>query len=292
MSEAEIQPARGHDRSVIPFETRQPFELDESLAERTSEQGLTQNLDQLRDEGYTVVENIATPEFTARLRETCIRLSKETEGPARGYSAALLLGRDPIFEDVVLNPKITALVEVMCGKGALLSQLIASIRPKGAPSLGLHADQNWFPAPFPVHNQLFTMCWAMEEFSLAGGSTKVIPKSHLAKRHPNKEEVQQEPGAIAIECAPNSITCWDGSIWHGNYPRTLDGERVVLHITFSRLALRTVENYSHLDEAWLEGKPAALRVILGREDLLGSTTIARGGADYSVLPRTFAWAKT
>ncbi|GIT33649.1 MAG: hypothetical protein Ct9H300mP3_11800 [Gammaproteobacteria bacterium] len=46
------------------------------------------------------------------------------------------------------------MVEVMCGKGALLSQLIASIRPKGAPEIGLHADQNWTPAPFPIHNQI------------------------------------------------------------------------------------------------------------------------------------------
>ncbi len=67
---------------------------------------------------------------------------------------------------------------------------------------------------------------------------------------------------------------------------------MVLHITFSRLALRTVENYDHLDDAWLEGKPLPLRVMLGREDFLGSTTIARGSADYSLIPRTFTWAKT
>jgi hypothetical protein len=65
-----------------------------------------------------------------------------------------------------------------------------------------------------------------------------------------------------------------------------------LHITFGRLALRTVENYDHLDEAWLEGKPDALRTMLGRDDFLGTTTIERGSADYSLIPRTFGWAKT
>ncbi len=77
-----------------------------------------------------------------------------------------------------------------------------------------------------------------------------------------------------------------------DFPRQLDGERVVLHITFSRLALRTVENYDHLDDKWLEGKPHELSIMLGREDFLGSTTIARGGADYTKLPRSFTWAKT
>ena len=272
--------------------TRQPFELSEELAAQVDARGRGRDREQLRDEGYSIGPEVASDAFSARLRETCLRLAQETQGPAKGYTAALLLGRDPIFEEVVLNPKILALVEVMCGKGALLSQLITSIRPKGAPSLPLHADQNWTPAPFPVHNQLFTMCWAMEPFSEAEGSTKVIPKSHLHKRHPTPDEIKQQPGAIATECPSSSIVCWDGSTWHGNYPRKTEGERVVLHITFSRLALRTVENYDHLDQAWLEGKPEAMRIMLGREDFLGSTTIERGSADYRLIPRSFEWAKT
>lgn len=284
--------ARPERREDIPTVTRQPFELSEALAERVEQLGLQPNLDQLRDEGYTIVPDIASRELTARLRGTCLRLAQETEGRARGFSAALLLGRDPIFEEVVLNPKILALVEVMCGQGALLSQLIASRRPKGAPALALHADQNWTPAPFPVHNQLFTMCWTMEDFTRAGGCTKVIPGSHRHRRHPSAEEIEAQSGAIPAECPASSLVCWDGSTWHGNYPRELDGDRVVLHITFSRLALRTVETYDHLDEEWLEGKPYELRVMLGREDFLGTTTIARGSADYSKLPRSFTWAKT
>lgn len=272
--------------------TQQPFDLSGELSKTVEAQGLQANIDEMRDDGSTIIRDIATEEFTSRLRETCLRLAQETEGRAKGYSASLLLGRDPIFEEVVLNPKIQALVEVMCGKGALLSQLIASIRPKGAPALGLHADQNWTPAPFPVHNQLLTMCWTMEDFTEAGGCTKMIPKSHLHRRHPNAEEVKAAEGAVPMTCPVSSIACWDGSTWHGNYPRELDGDRVVLHITFSRLALRTVENYDHLDEGWLEGKPEQLAVMLGRCDFLGSTTIARGSADYSKIPETFSWAKT
>lgn len=278
--------------ATIPHTTLQPFELHERIAEKVDTLDLRRNLEQLRDEGFTIIPEIATPDFTSRLREVCLSLAKETEGPAKGYSASMLLGRDSIFEEVVLNTKILTLVEVMCGKGALLSQLIASIRPRGAPDIGLHADQNWMPAPFPEHNQLFTMCWAMDDFTEAGGCTKVIPKSHMLRRHPNPDEVREQVGAIPTECTANSLVCWDGSIWHSNYPRQEDGERVVLHITFGRLALRTVENYDHLDEAWLKDKPWKLRVMLGREDFLGSTTIARGSADYSLIPRTFSWAKT
>lgn len=273
-------------------ETRAPFDLSDEMTATVAALGIGAQVDQIRDDGYSIIENIAAEEFNDRLRKTCLRLAQETEGRAKGYSAALLLGRDPIFEEVVLNPKILALVEIMCGKGALLSQLICSIRPKGAPSIGLHADQNWFPAPFPEHNQLLTLCWAMDLYTESAGCTKVIPGTHKLRRHPNEEEIAKCEGAIPTTCPKNSIAFWDGSSWHSNYPRQDEGERVVLHITFSRLALRTVENYNHLDDAWLEGKPEELSVMLGRKDFLGTTTIARGGADYSLLPRSFNWAKT
>ncbi|MCY3966214.1 MAG: phytanoyl-CoA dioxygenase family protein [Acidobacteria bacterium] len=273
-------------------ETRQPFDLSDAVTLEVERLDMAQNVHDMQEQGYTILRDVAPPEFTDRLRATCLRLAEETEGRAKGRSAALLLGRDPIFEDVVLRPKIQALVEIMCGKGALLSQLICSVRPLGAAKLPLHADQNWLPAPFPVHNQLLTLCWACDEFTEVGGCTKVIPGTHRLRRHPNEEEVATEPGAIPTECPAGSVVVWDGSIWHGNYPRAIPGERVVLHITFSRLALRPVEDYSHLDEGWLEDKPWPLRVMLGREDFLGSTTIARGHADYTHLVRTFNWAKT
>lgn len=255
------------------------------LAQRCTSLGLDANLAQLRSEGYTVVSDIATPEFTARLRDTCIRLAKE----GNGHSAGMLLNRDPIFVDVVMNPKLLALVEKMCGKGALLSQLVCGVRKKGAPALGLHSDQNWHPAPFPEQNQLFTCCWVMDKFDEPSGATLVCPGTHRMRRHPNAQEIAEKTGAIPITAEANSLACWDGSVWHGNYPRTADGERVVLHITFSRLANRPVENYDFLGEDWLKGKPAELRVMLGREDFLGKSTL--DGADYSRIPKTFAWAR-
>ena len=90
----------------------------------------------------------------------------------------------------------------------------------------------------------------------------------------------------------SSVTCWDGSVWHGNYPRQIDGARVVLHIPFSRLALRPVANYDFLDEALLEHQPEELRILLGREDFLGSSTIERGFADYTKIPKTFDWVRS
>lgn len=279
------------------FETRQPFDLSDELEARVRDLDLGETVEHVKQHGYGYIHDAATPEFVERLRETIVRVATRTDAGEglQGRGANMLLAKDPIFEEVVLNPKILAIAEILCGKGAMLSQVAASIKPQatepGDGKGGLHADQNWTPAPFPVHNQLVTFCWACDEFNEAAGSTRVVPDSHLERRHPNEQEVAEEPGVVATECPAGSIVFWDGSTWHsGGAPRTIDGERVVLHITFSRMALRPVESYDFLGEDWLEGKPYEMRVMLGREDFLNTP---EGGFAHGVkLPRAMNWAKT
>lgn len=270
--------------------TRQPFDLDDEMIAKVKELGLEDTVRHLKEEGYGYIHDVVDDAFNARLRETILRLCA-ADPSQQGGGANTLLDKDPIIVDVVLNPKLLAIVEVMCGKGAMISQLVGSVKKKGGPALPLHADQNWTPAPFPVHNQLVTFCWATDEFNEANGSTKVVPKAHLERRHPTVKEMQEEPGAIATECPAGSVVIWDGSIWHGSYPRSTEGERVVLHTTYSRLALRPIECYDHLDEEWLKDKPYEMRVLLGREDFL-NTKEGAFAAGTQPLIRTMTWAKT
>lgn len=265
------------------YETRQPFDLSDELKAKVAELDLAETVQHVKDKGYGYVYDPAPIEFNERLRETIIGLAKD------GHSN-MLLDKDPIFEEVVLNPKILTMVEILCGKGAMLSQLAGSIKRKGGNTGRLHADQNWTPAPFPVHNQLVTFCWACDNYTKQGGSTKVVPESHLHRRHPNADETAEEPGVVFTECPAGTLVFWDGSTWHGGGLRTIDGERVVLHITFSRLALRPVECYDFLDEDWLEGKPYEMRVMLGREDFLNTPQGAF--AHGAKLSQTMDWAKT
>ena len=281
-------------RREMPTATRQPFDLDDELRGRVQALGLQDTVQSLKEEGYGYIYEAADLDFNARLREAVLRLAAEGTMTDQGSGNNMMLDKHPIIAEVVVNPKILAIVEVMCGKGALISQIASSVRPQSAgigQPLGLHADQNWTPAPFPVHNQVVTFCWAMDDFNEANGSTKVVPRSHLLARHPTHEEVEAQAGAIATECPAGSVVVWGGALWHGNYPRTTPGERVVLHVSYSRLALRPIERYEHLDEAWLADKPYEMRVLLGREDFLDTAEGAYGGG-LERLMRTFEWAKT
>jgi len=61
----------------------------------------------------------------------------------------------------------------------------------------------------------------------------------------------------------------------------------VLHISFSRLMMRTIENYDFLDEEWLRDKHPSIRTMLGRDDFLGTSTVTSGGTDRSKTIKTF-----
>jgi hypothetical protein len=262
------------------YDTLAPGEISESLKPQIEDLDLERNCRQLAEEGWTVVEGAAAGEFTDRLRESILRLSK-------GGGANMLLAKDPVFAEAILNPSLQAMAEFSVGRGFLISQVAASVRSKGAGTIGLHADHNWLPAPFPSHNMLLTACWACDEYTEAGGATLIIPGTNRHRRHPNEDEVRDLSEAIPIECPPGSIVLWDGNLWHSNYPRSIDGERVVCHITYTRLMMRPVEDYSAQTTALIERHGEAMASMLGQDDMLFSPT----GADYGKLVQTFNNAK-
>ena len=61
------------------------------------------------------------------------------------------------------------------------------------------------------------------------------------------------------------MVLWDGAVWHGNYPRTEPGERVVFHSTYTRLAYRPVHDFSYVSDDYRPGASDELRALLGEK---------------------------
>lgn len=262
------------------FDTLAPEAISPELAPVIDELGLAANCRELAMNGWTVIEQAASLVFNDRLRARIIEL-------ASGSGTNMLLAKDPLFAEAVLNPKLLAMAEFSVGRGFLLSQVAGSVRLEGARVIGLHADSNWLPAPFPAHNMLLTGCWVCDEFTRDGGSTLLIPGSNTLRRHPNAEEIRALAGALAVECPAGSVVLWDGNLWHSNFPRRIDGERVVCHITYSRLMMRPVEDYRASGDELIERHGERMAQLLGQQDFLEGPN----GADYSKLRATFNNAK-
>ena len=263
------------------FDTLPPEAISEELAPTIDELDLRENCRELAMNGWTVIRDVRDSEFNERFRAKIIELAKA------GNGFNMLLAKDELFADAVLSPKLLAMAEFSVGRGFLISQVAASVRPQGPGELGLHADSNWLPAPFPAHNMLLTGCWACDEFTKDKGSTLLIPGSHVLRRHPTPEETREKKGAIAVECPPGSVAMWDGSIWHGNWERKDPGARVVCHITYTRLMMRPVEDYGAYAEDLIAKHGDVMAQLLGRTDFLNGPN----GAEYDKLLATFNNAK-
>jgi hypothetical protein len=265
-----------------------PYAVPDYLADQIDALDLRGNVRDLVDDGYTILQDPAAHALADRVREAILRLAEETDGgPLHGRGAGLLLGRDPVFAEAVRVPKLLVMAEYLLGRGMLMSQLVGSIRRQDGAPLGLHADNSWFPEPFPPWEIMCTACWVTDDFNPRSGPTLVMPGTHKHRGHPPRERRKSLEGAKPIVAPKGSIALWNGSVWHGNYSRQLPGERVVLHATYTRVGFQPVEDYSHLDDAWLAGQPPEMADLLGRKLFFGSTTTESGGVDPVRLQTTY-----
>ena len=91
-----------------------PEEISAELMPVVEELGLVENCRQLAREGYTIIENVAAPEFVARLRNTI--LESTTAGETGSGSSMMVLGRDPVYAEAALNPRVMAMAEFSVGR--------------------------------------------------------------------------------------------------------------------------------------------------------------------------------
>jgi len=222
--------------------TVQPYEVPPTLRNIIDELDMWGNLDEIREKGYTVLTDVASPDF---IEAFCTAVRRTGAGQN-------LMHREPIFLEAACNRKVYALAEFMCGQRPLLSQFAASIKAQGKPGDPLlppmHSDQFWVPAPFPEHNQLLTCCWALDgDFTAENGATHVVPGSHHLRRHPARpEEAHAQELLEPVRGPRGCVVCWDGSVWHSGGVRTAPGDRVVAHVTYCRIAMRPLERYDGL----------------------------------------------
>lgn len=254
-----------------------PYEISDELKPTIDELELWDNVTELRDQGYTVIKDVAPAEVFDDLREAIHELAKYAEGGFKDRGASMLLGRHPAVDRVATLPKILAIAEASVGKGMRASQFVGSILREGEGQLGLHADANWIPAPFPEHNTILTFCMPCEGMTDDGGATRVVQGSQDLRRHPTPEELE-DAEHIPIEAEKGSVAVWDGAVWHSGGIRTIPGTRTVLHATYQRLYTQPIDDYTYLleNDDYVKNASKELLGLIGAELFFGTANEKRG----------------
>ena len=226
------------------------------LYRELAELDLLENIAELDVFGFTVVppENVAPPEFHARVKEALIGVVEGRFGPLSEDGMAwkdlnqifrMILWEHRVFEELVLNPAGLGLVQYLVGTNCILSLFDGWVKGPGEGRTALHRD-NWDftrQASAPEPNSA-NFNYLVTDYSAEDGAITFVPGSHKWRRPPTPAEVAEWADKAAVVEAPaGSMVIWGDLTWHGSRQRSTPGERLMILGTFHRPFMQTQGPY-------------------------------------------------
>lgn len=240
--------------------------------------GLNSNLLELQSLGYTVLPGALSKDQVERAKAAILRRVEKKIGRAidphnakasdfqgMAYQHYLLFD-DPVFQEILLEPKPLALITYLLGESCVLSSMGCHFRGPGGSPLLVHADGAG-PEPFSATSMVANCNYALTPYTREAGALVMFPGSHRKQRSPTPHENWMADGAtfvevldraltpeefdqirwttprggVTLEINPGDAVIWHGNTWHGGHRRDIPGVRMNLASYFCRPMLATQE---------------------------------------------------
>jgi ectoine hydroxylase-related dioxygenase (phytanoyl-CoA dioxygenase family) len=103
-----------------------------------------------------------------------------------------------------------------------------------------HCDDGSIPLPRPHIPIACPAIWALTDFTVENGATRLVPGSHRFERIPRRRE---EPEVIVQAVMPaGSVLVYDGSLWHAGGTNQSGRRRVGIVVNYCAGFIRQEEN--------------------------------------------------
>jgi ectoine hydroxylase-related dioxygenase (phytanoyl-CoA dioxygenase family) len=209
---------------------------------------LSGHLERMTRDGFTIIENAIDAGTVAALRDDLRRLEAELSAqPATNLFEGVrtvriynLLARGAIYQQVPVHDRVLPIIEGVLDHGCLASSLSSIDIGPGEAAQPLHADDQVIPLPKPHVSIICNSMWALTDFTIDNGATRLVPGSHRSDRSPQPfgEPVETR----AAEMPAGSVLVFDGSIWHGGGANRSTERRLGLAMNYCAGWLRQQEN--------------------------------------------------
>jgi hypothetical protein len=147
--------------------------------------GLEDQVRQIDEQGYAIIEHAISPEFADAL---CERTAKEVTDHHPLTTNGLLL-RDRMYEEIALNVPVRSVAERGVGQNMILGAMSGTWKLRGPGAIPIHADYPLVRDPYPEFGPIAVAVWALQDWEdPAVGPTWVIPGSHRQHRAPGASE--------------------------------------------------------------------------------------------------------
>jgi ectoine hydroxylase-related dioxygenase (phytanoyl-CoA dioxygenase family) len=216
---------------------------------------LERHLRAIEEDGYTILENIASPELVSALRKRVRSIEAETAGTPEELAAdqehsflrtAGLLRLDPIFHQVPIQPDVVEVVEGVLGEDFLLSTFSAlDIEPHKSNMQPLHPDDALVPLSRPHERPIGCTCmWVITPFNENTGGTRLIPGS---QRAPLDLLFSQDSEAMKAVIQPDvkagGVLVFDHALFHGAADNHSEEWRLGLQVSYHAGWIRPYTNW-------------------------------------------------
>jgi ectoine hydroxylase-related dioxygenase (phytanoyl-CoA dioxygenase family) len=223
----------------------------------------------LDTQGYLIVPGLLDRKWLDQLRAAFERLLEEHE-KANGNHARQATGtrhvdglgyQGELFERVYTHPKLLAVVRHILGEEFRFGGMHGRDPLPGFGQQGLHADA----APRTPHEpfQVVTSLWALDDFTLQNGATRLVPGTHLELGLPAKDMRQpgsQHPRQILATAPAGSAIIFNGHLWHSGTQNNSKGHRRALQCIY---LAPTFPHFSALEIEIPASLSPAARFVMG-----------------------------
>lgn len=201
--------------------------------------------ERIATEGYSILEDAIEPSLIDALVADISRLHDELaidnvfEGDKtlRIYN---LLARGKVFEQVPVHERVLPIIERVLDVGCLVSSLSSITILPGQTAQPMHVDDQLIPLPRPHVPLVCNTMWALTEFTLENGATRLVPRSHQNPEIPAPFDAHTN--AITAVMKKGSVLVWNGSVWHQGGANTTDTPRIGLAMNYCAGWIRQQEN--------------------------------------------------
>jgi ectoine hydroxylase-related dioxygenase (phytanoyl-CoA dioxygenase family) len=146
---------------------------------------------------------------------------------------ANLVNKGEMFDMLYTHPKLLEAVYHVVGFEVKLSSLNYRAARPGMGLQKLHVD--WKEAVGPGEFKVCNSIWLLDDFSIANGATRLVPKSHLCGQVP--EDAMGDPEAphsdeIILEAPAGTVVIFNSHLWHGGTTNNTNQSRRAIHSYF------------------------------------------------------------
>jgi ectoine hydroxylase-related dioxygenase (phytanoyl-CoA dioxygenase family) len=216
-------------------------------------------------DGYAILPGILDADAVRALRDELARLFDATPYGRNAFEGHrtrriyALLAKTRLIDGPAMHPLVLDVLDRTLGHYQFSATEAVRIEPNEA-AQQLHTDDAVYPLARPHAELVVNTMWAVDDFTVANGATRLVPGSH--------RWTDQVPDAttatIAAEMPAGSLLLYRGSLWHGGGANQTARPRVGVLLEYAASWLRQQENQLlAVPPQVVAGLPERLRELVG-----------------------------